>query len=92
MKIKSFILFFYLLLLPQLNSNALCTIGDKVENCMKSRKYFKWTSKDLQTRAPGLAVNGYLENHSLFLSFNQPFNDARVVIIDATEVSCMIVA
>ena len=83
MKIKSFILLFFLLLLPQLNSNALCKTGDKVENCMKSRKHLKWTSKDFQTRAPGLAVTGYLENQSLFLSFNQSFNDARVVIIDA---------
>lgn len=50
---------------------------------MKSRKYLiKWASKDPQTRAPGLAVNGYLEDQSLFLSFNQSFNDARVVILD----------
>ena len=37
---------------------------------MKSRKYFKWTSKDLQTRAPGLADKWLFFYSSIFSSGN----------------------
>jgi len=81
MKIKSFILSLFLIF-PCIN--VFCKPELQVEHTLRQHKKIHWTQGRVSTRAPGLTLSGYWEDQSLFLSFNQPFNDARVVIIDAT--------
>lgn len=80
MKIKSFILFLFLIFAC---INVFSKAEPQVEYTLRQHKKIRWTQENASTRAPGLILTGYLEDQSLFLSFNQSFNDARVVIIDA---------
>ncbi|WP_071147542.1 DUF3244 domain-containing protein [Bacteroides ihuae] len=80
MKIKSFILFLFLIF-PCIN--VFSKPEPQVEYTLRHHKKIRWTQEGVLTRAPGLILTGYLEDQSLFLSFSQPFNDVRIVIIDA---------
>jgi hypothetical protein len=80
MKNKSFILFLFLIF-PCIN--VFCKAEPEVEYTLRQKKKILWTQEHASTRAPGLTLTGYLEDQSLFLSFNQSFNDARVVILDS---------
>ena len=79
MNIKSFILFLFLIF-PCIN--VFSKPEPQVEYTLRHHKKIRWTQEHASTRAPGLTLTGYLEDQSLFLSFNQTFNDARVVILD----------
>ncbi len=79
MKVKSFILSFFLLLFPLLHLTAGCSLNSNVH--IKKEIRVKLDGR-IKTRAPELIISGYLESNSLNLSFNQSFRKMKIRIID----------
>ncbi|WP_321478847.1 DUF3244 domain-containing protein [uncultured Bacteroides sp.] len=84
MKVRSFILFFFLLLLPLLHLAAFCdTNYSHIEKSVVRHIHVELNrNKPSRTRAPELIISGYLESNSLNLSFNQSFRKMKIRIID----------